>query len=74
MNGNWRGQDRFCLMTDALAQWFLRQCDEDKEPWKVVDRLLAESDADPVFGAWVEELRDRQEIRNDDVTLLVVDL
>jgi hypothetical protein len=62
--------DRLYLMTDALAQWFLQRCEMNHRPWDHFTRLLDEPDA--AFTAWVEERRERDELRNDDVTLLAV--
>jgi hypothetical protein len=66
--GSWRGGDRLLLMTDALAQWFLRHVEAGRRPWQAVERL--EGDAD--FVHWIEKLRDSGGLRNDDVTLLAV--
>jgi hypothetical protein len=72
--GNWRHGDRFLLMTDALAQWFLRRHEQEAAPADVVAALLAESDAQAAFADWVEQRRSGEGMRNDDVTLVVVDL
>lgn len=71
--GRWKPHDRFLLMTDALAQWFLRQIEMDKHPLQEIAGLLAETAPEKAFPGWVEERRDRQGLRNDDVTLVVVD-
>jgi hypothetical protein len=73
-HGRWKPRDRFLLMTDALAQWFLRQTETGKHPLEAITRLLAEAEPHKAFPGWVEERRDRQGLRNDDVTLLVVDV
>jgi serine/threonine protein phosphatase PrpC len=64
--------DRLLLMTDALAHWFLLDCEKKGRPWMDVERLLTERQAEGAFAVWVDKLRDRGELRNDDVTLLVV--
>jgi hypothetical protein len=64
--------DVFWLMTDALAQWFLRQVECGGRPWESLEPLLANPEDDGSFSTWIAGLRDRQEIRNDDVTLLAV--
>jgi hypothetical protein len=66
--GAWRDGDRLLLMTDALAQWFLRRVEAGRRPWRIIDRLQGDED----FAPWIEKLRDRGELRNDDVTLLTV--
>jgi len=72
--GKWQPNDRFLLMTDALAQWFLRQSEEGHKPWEAVGGLLDEAADDADFASWVEGLREREALRNDDVTLVAVDL
>jgi hypothetical protein len=72
--GKWRPGDRFVLMTDALAEWMLRRNEQEQRPAKDIDQLLAEPASQDAFAAWVEERRNGQGLRNDDVTLLVIDL
>jgi hypothetical protein len=72
--GRCKVKDRFLLMTDALAQWFLREYEAGKAPWEVIEPILAESAGKEAFVSWVRELRDSQGLRNDDVTLVVVTL
>ncbi len=72
--GKWRPGDRFFLMTDAAAQWFLRRNEEKRSPWQSLLRRFAERDARAALTAYVEELRKQCEINNDDVTVLVIEL
>jgi hypothetical protein len=72
-DGRWRPGDRFLLMTDALARWFLEQYEAGRKPLEAVERLLAEPSPDEAFPGWVEARRRREDLRNDDVTLLVID-
>jgi hypothetical protein len=72
--GTWRRGDRFLLMTDALAEWMLRRKEEKQRPEADIDRLLAESSPQDAFAGWIAERRDRRELRNDDMTLVIVDL
>lgn len=69
-SGDWSSEDRFWLMTDALAEWFLREVEADGQPWETLARFLAVTDIP--FAAWVDEQRDAKKMRNDDVTLLAV--
>jgi hypothetical protein len=66
--------DRLFLMTDALAQWFLDRTERGERPWEVIESLLADADPPAAFAAWVEDRRDKDDLRNDDVTLLAVGL
>jgi len=72
-DGAWQVGDAFYLMTDALACWFMRETEEGRTPWHVF-RELDTSDAEKPFRKWVETLRTGGAIRNDDVTLLRVDI
>jgi len=38
-----------------------------------IDGLLGESSPEEAFAGWVEERRGRQDLRNDDVTLMIID-
>jgi hypothetical protein len=66
--------DRIWLMTDALAQWFLQEVEGGGRPWELIGRQLLRARPGEAFATWVEDLRDRAELRNDDVTLVTVDL
>lgn len=70
----WQPGDRFFLMTDAAAQWFLRSKEEQRKPWQLLLRHLTEPDATAALTTYVEQLRWQNEMKNDDVTLAVIDL
>jgi hypothetical protein len=61
--------NRFLLVTDALAQWLLSQHERAERPWRQLWDQTEES-----FAAWIESLRNAREIRNDDVTVVAVQL
>jgi hypothetical protein len=67
---HWRPDDRLWLMTDALAQWFLKEVEDGGRPWDTLDGLAN----DAQFATCVEDLRDRGGLRNDDVTALTIHL
>ncbi len=69
----WQDGDQLWLMTDALAKWFLVQQEADQNPWATVDRVLRTASSQD-FAAWIDALRHAREIRDDDVTLLAVNL
>ena len=70
--GRWRPGDRFLVMTDALAQWFLYRIEQSGEPLAEIAQLLAEPGSRLAFPDWIEERR-QQGLRNDDVTLGILD-
>jgi hypothetical protein len=68
--GSWQEGDCFYLMTDALASWFLSRCEKGVVPWQDLrDVTLAKA---PAFEDWISRLRQQQEIKNDDCTLVSV--
>jgi hypothetical protein len=72
--GKWRAGDRFYLMTDALAQWFLARHEAGQKPWQVIGKALADPETGVAFPAWVEDLRDKGGLCNDDVTISAIAL
>ncbi|MGV9677315.1 hypothetical protein ACWDSJ_18715 [Nocardia sp. NPDC003482] len=63
--------DRLLLMSDALAAWFLAASD----PTAALRELLefgGPHDSSR-FSDWLDDRRDRQELRNDDVALIRID-
>jgi hypothetical protein len=65
--------DQFFLSTDALAAWFLDEAERGAAPWEVLYDFTRCGDI-AGFVAWLGERRDAGEVRNDDVTVIHVDL
>ena len=72
LNGDWREGDKFYLMTDALASWFLDRAEQGHAPWTDLDVVFARHRLQ--FVRWVETQRYSHTMRNDDVTLLRLSL
>lgn len=72
LHDKWLAGDRLFLATDALAHWFLLACEAGKKPWHALEPFLVAKNAEG-FVAWITELRTKNEIRNDDVTLITLD-
>ena len=69
LTGDWRAGDRFLLMTDALALWFLTSALAGEEPWG----CLSDSLRSPVFfERLISCLREHGTLRNDDVTAMSI--
>jgi hypothetical protein len=66
--GDWRKDDTLFLMTDALAQWFLKKTEDHQKPWR--DVLSAATQE--AFEVWISRIRRTEELRNDDVTLMII--
>jgi hypothetical protein len=71
--GQWVADDAFYLMTDALAAWFLAQAEQGERPWSII-RDLDTYDQAKEFPDVVRDLRTRHLLRNDDVTLIRIDV
>jgi hypothetical protein len=71
--GSCQAGDTFYLMTDALAVWALQGAGGDAQTWLTL-RQVARPGGGRAFAAWVQELRRDGEMRNDDVTLVVVEI
>jgi hypothetical protein len=71
--GSFKTGDRLLLMTDALAQWFLQTHEADGDPWEAVALVLADEKPQSAFADWIAWLRQRDDLRNDDVTLLEIE-
>lgn len=69
-NGIAQVGDRFYLTTDAIACWIFKQIEANQDPWVKLDEISSQGE----FANWVNELRDRHEIANDDTTLLCLEI
>ena len=67
--GDWREGDIFFLLTDAIAQWFLREGERGAHPWAELTKLDEVS-----FPSFVQENRARDLMRGDDVTAFMIGL
>jgi hypothetical protein len=70
-SADWAPDDSFYLATDALAAWILRLVAAGQRPWSPLGDLDTDDGND--FAAWVDDLRDKGEIKNDDTTLVRID-
>ncbi|HEX8918064.1 MAG TPA: hypothetical protein VF898_06155 [Chloroflexota bacterium] len=68
-HGSWMQGDRFYLMTDALAAWFLASAGAGESPWDDVDRMASYGD-ECDFAQWIGGHRRTRALKNDDVTLV----
>jgi hypothetical protein len=68
VKGTFRPGDRFYLATDALAEYFVSAWESNEGssfPFDFSD--------EHEFQSWIDDLRVAKSIRNDDVTLLIVE-
>ena len=71
VSGSWRLKDIFYLTTDALAQWILAEYEAGRPPWKFLRALGGKQKS---FEAVIEDLRKSKALRNDDTTLIRVEV
>jgi hypothetical protein len=69
----WKSGDRFYIMSDALACCFLKRCMQGAEPWIELNRLETDGKSQH-FDDLVTRWRDEFGMRNDDVTLIRIDV
>jgi hypothetical protein len=62
--------DAFYLATDALAHWFLAEHERGHKPWTTLAGVAASRTLD----TFVAEARAARALKNDDVTLVAVDM
>lgn len=66
-----KGVFRLYMMTDALALWFMKRIEAGGQlPWEELDRITSNEQ----FEDYIEALRDSREMKNDDVTLVILDI
>ena len=70
--GSWRAGDVLFLTTDALAAWFLTAAEAGGSPWRPLCAL--EYDDAGSFASWAAGERARGALRNDDMTLVRVEV
>ena len=66
-DGTWQTGDRFFLLTDAIAQWFLRECERGEAPWDFLGSL-----GDEPFITFVRDAQAQGLMRSDDVTVFMI--
>jgi len=68
-SGSVQNGDRLLLMTDAVAQWFFAEHEAGRNPWNELASLTSDG-----FADWVNTRRRTRQLKNDDVTLLEIDV
>lgn len=71
--GDIHPDDSFYLMTDALACWFMAADEQERAPWLAL-RDLNTRDHPESFADMIDRLRSHRELKNDDCTLIRIDI
>lgn len=67
--------DELVLATDAIAHYFLRQIEANLDPLQEYkEQCLRDCGNLDQFGAWIHELRNASRIKNDDTTLVWIQI
>lgn len=69
-NGSIQPNDLIVIATDALAAWIFKEKDAIEKPWNHLLSILNQSRED--FEIWLNNQRKANEIKNDDVTLIII--
>lgn len=72
-SGQYEPGDEFFMCSDALACWFLGETENGAFPWRMLKHFSYPCDAHE-FETWTTTLRRDGQMRNDDVTLVHIDL
>jgi hypothetical protein len=70
--GYWKSGDDFFLMTDALAEWAISNMRFGKNVSGILKDKLTRKSRENLFSEWINTLRFRHEIKNDDTTVIWV--
>lgn len=83
----WKIGDSFYLMTDALSCWFLEEYEKGNSPWLtlndfnndkkyeyLLNKLRKHQKYEGDFKEKINNLRLNKQIRNDDITLIIITL
>jgi len=72
-SGSYQEGDLLFLMTDAVAAWFLAKVEQGFCPWRDFSEVLHCHNPEQTFANMIGEARRNREMRNDDVTVVVVE-
>lgn len=65
--------DYLFVMSDALACWFTNKTKANDKPWNILIGFTEDS-SNSSFKEWLKRKRDEKEIKNDDTTLLTIEI
>ena len=62
------------LMSDALACWFVHNHQQKERPWHTLIGFAEEEPSQQAFEQWLDDQRTNKTIKNDDTTLLIIEI
>ena len=66
--------DLVILGTDAISQWILRESEIGNNPEEQIREMFSKEDCEFVFRKWLDEARENLVIKNDDYTIVLIQL
>lgn len=66
--------DQLILASDAISSWIMRKPVKDQREYLEMVKTVKNSRDDGSFSAWVNRLRKNGELRNDDTSLIFIEL
>lgn len=73
-SAEWKVGDVFLLATDAIACWFLYEHERDERPWNILLGFPEDPRPSKSFKLWADNARRSSKLKNDDLTLLLLEL
>ncbi len=70
--GNLLSKDIIVIATDALAAWIFKEIEVNNKPWNLLNSILSNKNYYANFNKWLKKRRTEREIKNDDVTLIII--
>lgn len=70
ISGECRPGDVIILASDAVAQWILREREAGRQPWQTLTHLSQNGQ----WNSWLQSRRADRAIRNDDATILIIEV
>lgn len=67
-----RSGDLMLLGTDAISQWILREVEARNNPTILIQNLFTDANSNDLIENWLSEQRNRNFIKNDDTTLILI--
>lgn len=71
IEGKYKADDKLLLTTDALAEWIIRQNEKRLSDW--IGLFEEDRDTEDFFYR-INQMRERESIRPDDTTVIIIDL
>lgn len=72
--GSLKRGDQLILASDAMASWIMRKPVTDQSDYQKMIRVITETASSSQFSGWINTLRQSGEMRNDDTSVILIEL